>query len=138
LVQGVSRDIGALGYFGFAYYIDNQKKLLAVPVVNPKTKQAVTASLASVADASYAPLSRPLFVYVAVKSLDKPEIAKFVDYYLTQGGKLAKEVKFFPLSAADYAHAAVNVKSRKSGTAFGGHSEVGVKVSDLLKRNPKE
>jgi phosphate transport system substrate-binding protein len=138
LVQGVSRDLGALGYFGFAYYIDNQKKVKAVPVVNPKTKQAVSASLATVADGSYAPLSRPLFIYVSAASLNKVGVAKIIDFYLTQGGELAKEVKFFPLSDADYQHARLNVKNRKTGTAFGGHPEVGVKVSDLLKRDPKE
>jgi phosphate transport system substrate-binding protein len=138
LVQGVSRDLGALGYFGFAYYIENKAKLTSVAIVNPKTKLPVTPSAESVAANTYVPLSRPLFIYVAAKSLDKPEVAKFVDYYLTNGGKLAKEVKFFPLSAPDYAHAAVNVKTRKTGTAFGGEPEVGVKVSDLLKRDPKE
>lgn len=138
LVQGVSRDIGALGYFGFAYYIENKAKLTAVAIVNPKTKLPVLPSAESVAANTYVPLSRPLFIYVAAKSLEKPEVAKFVDYYITNGGKLAKEVKFFPLSAPDYAHASVNVKTRKTGTAFGGEPEVGVKVSDLLKRNPKE
>jgi phosphate transport system substrate-binding protein len=43
-----------------------------------------------------------------------------------------------PLGAADYKHALENFQKKKTGTAFGGHSEVGVKVSDLLKRNPKE
>lgn len=138
LVQGVSRDVGALGYFGFAYYVENKGKLKSVPVVNPKTKAAVEPSADNVAANTYVPLSRPLFIYVAAKSLEKPEVAKFVDFYLSNGGKLSKEVKFFPLGAADYAHAAVNVKTRKTGTAFGGEPEVGVKVSDLLKRNPKE
>ncbi len=138
LVQGVSRDIGALGYFGFAYYIENKNKLSAVAIVNPKTKQAVLPSTDSVAANTYSPLSRPLFVYVAAKSLDKPEVANFVAFYLANAGKLSKEVKFFPLSAADYAHASVNVKTRRTGTAFGGEPEVGVKIADLLKRDPKE
>lgn len=138
LVQGVSRDIGALGYFGFAYYIENKAKLKAVKIVNPKTKLAIEPNADSVAASTYIPLSRPLFIYVAAKSLDKPEVANFVEYYLTNGGKLSKEVKFFPLSPADYMHAKTNVKIRKTGTAFGGIPEVGVKVNDLLKRNPKE
>jgi phosphate transport system substrate-binding protein len=138
LVQGVSRDIGALGYFGFAYYIENKAKLKAVSIVNPKTKLAVQPSADTVSANTYVPLSRPLFIYVAAKSLDKPEVAKFVEYYLSNGGKLSKEVKFFPLSPADYMHAKANVKVRKTGTAFGGIPEVGVKVSDLLKRDPKE
>jgi phosphate transport system substrate-binding protein len=138
LVQGVSRDMGALGYFGFAYYTANKNKLKAVSIVNPKTKLAVEPSLDTVAANTYVPLSRPLFIYVAAKSLDKPEVAKFVEFYLTNGGKLSKEVKYFPLSAADYAHAKINVKVRKTGTAFGGVPEVGVKVSELLKREPKQ
>jgi phosphate transport system substrate-binding protein len=138
LVQGVSRDVGALGYFGFAYYIENKAKLKAVGIVNPKTKLAVEPGVDSVAANTYVPLSRPLFIYVSAKSLEKPEIVKFVDYYLTNAGKLSKEVKFFPLSPADYLHAKTNVKVRKTGTAFGGTPEVGVKVSDLLKRDPKE
>ncbi len=138
LVQGVSRDLGALGYFGFAYYIENKGKLKAVAIVNPKTKAAVEPSADSVAANTYVPLSRPLFIYVAAKSMDKPEVAKFAEYYLANAGKLSKEVKYFPLGGADYAHANVNLKTRKTGTAFGGEPEVGVKVSDLLKRNPKE
>ena len=138
LVQGVSRDLGALGYFGFAYYIENKSKLSSVAIINPVSKLAVSASAETVANNTYVPLSRPLFIYVAAKSLDKPEVANFIDYYIKNGGKLAKEVKFFPLGAADYDHAAINIKARKTGTAFGGVPEVGVKVIDLLKRDPKE
>ena len=138
LVQGVARDLGALGYFGFAYYEENRNKLSSVAVVNPTSQVAVAPSVESVTANTYVPLSRPLFIYVATKSLDKPEVASFIEYYLKQGGKLAKEVKFFPLAAADYTHASDNVKARKTGTAFGGVPEVGVKVADLLRRNPKE
>ncbi|MDP1651942.1 MAG: PstS family phosphate ABC transporter substrate-binding protein [Rhodocyclaceae bacterium] len=137
LVQGVSRDIGGLGYFGFAYYVENKDKLKAVPVVNKKG-QAVEPSLEAVMDGSYEPLSRPIFIYVSAKSADKPEVKEFVEYYLKHGGKLAKEVKYVPLSDADYKHALDNFSKKRTGTAFGGHSEVGVKVADLLKRDPKE
>ncbi len=138
LVQGVSRDNGGLGYFGFAYYIENKAKLKAVPVVNPKTGKAVEPSLENVISGAYQPLSRPIFIYVSAKSIDKPEVKEFVEFYLKNGGALAKEVKYVPLTDADYKHAADNFAKRKTGTAFGGHSEVGVKVSDLLKRDPKE
>ncbi len=137
LVQGVSRDIGGLGYFGFAYYFENKDKLRAVPVVNKKGV-AVTPSIEAVMDGSYEPLSRPIFIYVSAKSADKPEVKEFVEYYLKHGGKLAKEVKYIPLSDADYKHALENFSKKRTGTAFGGHSEVGVKVADLLKRDPKE
>ncbi len=137
LVQGVSRDNNALGFFGFAYYDENKGKLKAVPIVNPKGK-AVTPSIEAVMAGEYEPLARPIFIYVSAKSMDKPEVKEFVEFYLKQGGKLAKEVKYVPLADADYKHAMENFGKKKTGTAFGGEAEVGVKVSDLLKRNPKE
>lgn len=138
LVQGVSRDTGALGYFGFAYYVENKDKLKAVPVVNPKTGKAVEPSLEAVISGDYQPLSRPIFIYVNAASVDKPEVKEFVEFYLKNAAALTKEVKYVPLTDADYKHALDNFTKKKTGTAFGGHSEVGVKVSDLLKRDPKE
>jgi len=137
LVQGVSRDMGALGYFGFAYYDENKDKLKAVPIVNPKGK-AVSPSIDAVMAGEYEPLARPIFIYVSAKSAERPEIKEFVEFYLKHGGKLAKEVKYVPLGDADYKHALDNFTKRKTGTGFGGEAEVGVKVADLLKRDPKE
>jgi phosphate transport system substrate-binding protein len=137
LVQGVSRDNNALGFFGFAYYEENKGKLKAVPIVNPKGK-AVTPSLDAVMAGEYEPLARPIFIYVSAKSVEKPEVKEFVEYYLKNAAKLVKEVKYVPLGEADYKHALDNFGKKKTGTGFGGHAEVGVKVSDLLKRDPKE
>ncbi len=138
LVQGVSRDIGGIGYFGFAYYIENKDKLKALAISPAEGKPAVAPSEEAVLNGTYQPLSRPIFIYVSAKSAEKPQIKEFVEFYLNNGAKLTKEVKYVPLSAADYQHAADNFKKMKTGTAFGGHSEVGVKISDLLKRDPKE
>ena len=137
LVQGVSRDNNALGFFGFAYYDENKGKLKAVPIVNPKGT-AVTPSIEAVMAGEYEPLARPIFIYVSLKAMDRPEVKEFVEFYLKEGGKLAKEVKYVPLGAADYKHAMDNFTKKKTGTGFGGFAEVGVKVSDLLKRNPHE
>jgi phosphate transport system substrate-binding protein len=137
LVQGVARDTGALGYFGFAYYVENKDKLKAVPIVN-KAGKAVEPSMDNVINGSYEPLSRPIFIYVNAKSAEKPEVREFVEFYLKNGGKLAKEVKYVPLTDGDYKHALENFGKRKTGTAFGGEAEVGVKVAELLKRDPKE
>ncbi len=137
LVQGVSRDTNALGFFGFAYYDENKGKLNAVPIVNPKGK-AVTPSLDAVMAGEYEPLARPIFIYVNAKSVEKPEVKEFVEFYLKNAAKLTKEVKYVPLGAADYKHALDNFSKKKTGTGFGGVAEVGVKVSDLLKRDPKE
>jgi phosphate transport system substrate-binding protein len=119
LVQGVSRDNNALGFFGFAYYDENKGKLKAVPIVNPKGK-AVAPSIEAVMAGEYEPLARPIFIYVSAKSMAKPEVKEFVEYYLKEGGKLAKEVKYVPLGAADYKHALENFSKKKTGTGFGG------------------
>ena len=138
LVQGVTRDTGSLGYFGFAYYAENEKKLKAVPIVEKAGKPAVMPSMENVINGSYQPLARPIFIYVNAKSLDKPEVREFANYYLQHVAKLAREVKYVPLTAADYKHAQEYLTKKKTGTAFGGVAEVGVKVADLLARNPKE
>ena len=138
LVQGVSRDKGALGYFGMAYYLENQDKLKAVPIVAKGTAKGVLPSLENVMAGIYQPLARPIFIYVNAKAAEKPEVKEFVEYYLKNAKKLVSEVKYVPLADSDYKHAQENFDRRKVGTAFGGQAEVGVKVSDLLKRDPKE
>lgn len=138
LVQGVSRDVNAIGYFGFAYYAENSNKLKAVPIVEKAGKPAVLPSANTVLDGSYQPLARPIFIYVNAASIAKPEVKEFVEYYLKNGKKLVAEVKYVPLSDKDYQHALDNFGKKKTGTAFGGEAEVGVKVSELLARNPKE
>lgn len=138
LVQGVQRDTNAIGYFGYAYYAENKEKLKAVPVVNPKTGKAVEPSLEAVISGEYQPLSRPIFIYVNANEANRPEVKEFIEFYLKNAAALIKEVKYVPLADADYKHALENFTKKKTGTAFGGHSEVGVKVSDLLKRDPKE
>lgn len=135
LVQGVSRDKGALGYFGFAYYIENQKKLKAVPIFNGK--EAVLPSMKSVEDGTYSPLSRPIFIYVNAKSLDKPEVKEFVEYYMKKGTPLIKEVKYVPLPAKAYTMNLEHVAKKKLGTVFGGHEAVGIKIEELMAREAK-
>ena len=138
LVQGVSRDVNSMGYFGFAYYAENSKKIKSIPIIEKAGKPAVAPSMESVINGSYQPLARPIFIYVNAKSIDKPEIKEFVEYYLKSSVKLIREVKYVPLTDADYKHALENFTKKKTGTAFGGMAEVGVKVSDLLRRDPKE
>ena len=138
LVQGVSRDVNSLGYFGYAYYAENSKKIRSVAIIEKAGKPAVSPSMESVINGSYQPLARPIFIYVSLKSVDKPEIKEFVEYFLKNSVKLIREVKYVPLTDADYKHALENFTKKKSGTAFGGVAEVGVKVADLLRRDPKE
>jgi len=137
LVQGVSRDVNAIGYFGYAYYAENQNRLKGLPIVNPKTGKAVEPSGANVENASYQPLSRPIFVYVKKSSLDKPEVREFVDFYMKNADKLVREVKYVPLPKAAYDGNLKHVKDNKIGTVFGGKNEVGITIEELMKREAK-
>lgn len=134
LVQGVSRDINAIGYFGYAYYAENKDKLKAVPIVEKAGKPAVAPSEASVLDGTYQPLSRPIFIYVNTKSLARPEVKEFAEYYLTHGAKLAKEVKYVPLPDRIYKAGLDRLNKMQKGTVFAGHADVGVKIDDLFSR----
>ena len=137
LVQGVSQDVNAIGYFGYAYYAENQARLKAVPIVEKAGKPAVAPSEKTVLDGSYQPLSRPIFIYVNVKSLAKPEVKEFVEYMMKETPKIAKEVKYVPLPAKAYSTNLEHLAKGKKGTVFGGTAEVGVTIEELMAREAK-
>ena len=135
LVQGIANDRNALGYFGFSYYVENQNKLKAVPI--DVGKGPVTPSPKTVEDGTYQPLSRPIFIYVSKKSMDKPEVREFIEFYLKNAPTLVKQVKYVPLPQSIYTTGAEHLKKGKVGTMFRGEAEVGVKIEDLMKREAK-
>jgi phosphate transport system substrate-binding protein len=137
LVMGVSRDKGGLGYFGMAYYLENQDKLNAVKIIGKEGQPAVAPSPETVIAGTYQPLSRPIFIYVNALSLQKPEVRKFVEFYLQNASQLAKEVGYVPLPASAYQTALEHVKKGKLGTVFGGVPEIGITIEELLKREAK-
>jgi phosphate transport system substrate-binding protein len=93
----------------------------------------IAPSLETVMNGTYQPLSRPLFIYVAVKSLDRPEITAFIQFYLQQGAKLAREVGYIPLPERAYVLAQQRANRRQTGSIFGGKgSQVGVSIEGLL------
>lgn len=116
LVLGVAGDLDGIGYFGLAYFEENQSKLRAVPIDGGKGP--VMPSAASVNDGTYTPLSRPLFIYVNRRSADRPEVAGFVDFYLSKTGELAKEVGYVDMPADVLAKARAKWSSRSTGTVF--------------------
>jgi phosphate transport system substrate-binding protein len=136
LVQGVSTDRNALGYFGYAYYAENMKKLKAAAIDDGKGKP-VAPSAKTVEDGTYQPLSRPIFIYVSSKSMEKPEVKEFVEFYLKHASSLVKEVKYIPLPTKAYSMAMEHFQKKKLGTVFGGKPEVGVTIEELLKRESK-
>lgn len=100
LVQGVAGDKGALGYFGYAYYKENADKIKALPVDGGSG--AIDPTEETIKDGGYKPLSRPLYIYVSKKALDRPEVKEFIKFYLTEGVSLVPEVGYVPLNDTDY------------------------------------
>lgn len=136
LVQGVSSDKGGLAYFGLAYYEENKDKLKLVPVNDEKEENgagAIIPTIETVSNGTYQPLARPEFIYVNVKAADRPEIAAFVEYYLTNAATLAKEVGSVPLPAEVYQLALGRFTKKVTGTVFGEQSSVGISMTELLK-----
>ncbi|MFP5485255.1 MAG: PstS family phosphate ABC transporter substrate-binding protein [Gammaproteobacteria bacterium] len=136
LVQGVAGDVNAIGYFGYAYYAENTGKLKALPIIEKDGKPAVAPNEETVLNGSYQPLARPIYIYVNAKSLDKPEVKKFAEYFLGNATRIAKEVKYVPLPADSYKAGLDRLNKREKGTVFGGHADVGVTIKDLFKRTP--
>jgi phosphate transport system substrate-binding protein len=136
LVQGVSRDVNALGFFGYAYYAENRDKLKGL-AISWKGGKPVAPSEQTVLDGSYQPLSRPIFIYVNEASLKKPEVREFVDYYNRHGAKLSKEVKYVPLPAKAYEYNLDALAKGRVGTKFGGENKVGLTIEELMKMEAK-
>ncbi len=136
LVQGISTDKNALGYFGYSYYAENTKKLKLVGI--DTGKGAVFASEKTIMDGTYQPLSRPIFIYVGKKAMAKPEVKEFVTFYLKNAPKLVKQVKYVPLPAKAYTLAEERFAKAKAGSVFEGEAKVGVKIEDLLKLEEKK
>lgn len=135
LVQGVSRDKNGLAFFGFAYFIENQKKLNAAAVDGGKG--GVLPSSETVENGTYQPLSRPIFIYVNMKSAGRPAVREFIDFYMKQGPALVKEVKYFPLPKEVYSLNLEHLDKKKIGTVFGGESKMGMKVEEVMKLEHK-
>jgi len=134
LVQGISGDAAALGFFGYAYYNENKDKLKLIPIEDGKDdngKGPILPSPETVANGTYQPLSRPIFVYVSTKAIARPEVKAFIDFYLNEGPKLVDEVGYIALPQKAYELARKRVVDGKTGSAFHG-SKVGVTVEELL------
>lgn len=104
LVQGVAGDKGALGYFGYAYYIENSDKIkaLAVNDIEP-TEETIKGQ-------TYTPLSRPLFLYVSKNALERPEVKAFLEFYLSDGAQLVTDVGYVQLDQTEYDKGLASIK----------------------------
>lgn len=133
LVQGVSKNLNSLGYFGFAYYEANKSQLKALAVDNGKG--SVLPSRQTVEKAQYQPLSRPLFIYVNFKSAqNKPEVQDFVNFYLKKVPTLASSVGYVPLPDDAYHLDYVHFTKGKVGTVFAGEASLNLTLAELLRK----
>ncbi|MBD1808630.1 PstS family phosphate ABC transporter substrate-binding protein [Microcoleus sp. FACHB-SPT15] len=133
LVQGVSQDQGGLGYFGYAYYEQNKDKIKLVEI--DSGNGCVAPSPQTIADGTYAPLSRPLFIYVKKEAAARPEVKALVDFALAADNKeLISEVGYVPLPDDTVALVKSRFEQGKVGSAFGGKEAVGVTIKELLEK----
>jgi len=141
LVQGIATDTLALGFFGVAYYEHNKDRLKLVPIDDENDangKGPILPEYENVVKGTYQPLARPIFIYVNKKSADKPEVKRFVEFYMKEGDKLSKEVGYIALPDKAYTLGLSRFEKRLAGSVFGGHgATVGVKIEDLLQKEGK-
>jgi phosphate transport system substrate-binding protein len=138
LVQGVSNDPDALGYFGYAYFEENQSRLKLVSIDAGKGGGCVAPSADTVNNGTYQPLSRPLFIYAKTSSLQKPEVQEFIKFYLSpaNAARYISQVGYIPFPERIYQQANGRLDARKTGSVFPGRSVEGVRLDDLFSREP--
>jgi phosphate transport system substrate-binding protein len=134
LVQGVENNKGALGYFGYAYYAAHKDKMTAVAV--DAGKGPVGPSLENVTNATYTPLSRPLFIYVKDTSAARPEVKEFVQFIMSRGDLVA-EVGYLQLPKQAYTQALKHFQDGRLGSVFGGTPKIGITIDQLLAMEAK-
>ncbi len=132
LVQGVANNPGGMAYFGLAYYEENQSRLKALAVDNGNGP--VAPSQATVLNGTYAPLSRPIFIYVNAAALRRPQVQQFVQYYINNAAAISQRVGYVALPAAAYQTYLQRAQRRQVGTAFGGRSVIGATIEEVVGR----
>ncbi len=138
LVQGISNDPLALGFFGYAYYEENRGKLKALGVDDEKGDNGagcVAPSVETVEKGTYQPLSRPLFIYVRKDVAEKPIVKAFVQSYTANAPELVRDVGYIPFPPEAYSLVQSRFDRGVTGSLFEGKgSQVGVTIGELLKR----
>jgi phosphate transport system substrate-binding protein len=132
LVQGVANNPGGLAYFGLAYYEENQSRPHAVSI--DSGNGPVAPSQATVRNGQYAPLSRPIFIYVNAASLRRPQVQQFVQYYINNAATVSERVGYVALPQAAYATYLQRAQRRTIGTAFAGRAVIGASIEEVVGR----
>ena len=135
LVQGISNDELALGFLPFAYFEENAARLKLVPVDDSKAGNGegpIAPSPDTIRTGTYQPLSRPVFIYVSAKAAEKPDVQRFVDFYLKNADNLVREVNYVGLGANAYQLVSDRFAKKTTGSVFSGQNTVGVTIDQLL------
>ena len=140
LVRGISADELALGFFGYAYYAENQSRLKVVAINNGNDTNGASAikpTPETVASGVYQPLSRPIFIYVRKQAASRPEVEKFMEFYLKEAPQLVSEVGYIPMPKETYKLALDRFRRRVVGSIFsdGKGSQVEISLDSLLREN---
>ena len=131
LVQGIAGDPSALGYFGLAYYEENQQRLKLLGIDGGNG--CIQPTPETVENGSYAPLSRPLFIYVRKDRVQDPAIAAFVEFYVEHSGELAPEVGYVALSDEAYDLTMQRFNNGVTGSLFEDGGRPGITMQELLR-----
>lgn len=131
IVQAVARDPATLGLVSLAYYLDNRARLKTLAVAFETGRAPVAPSLEAVARGAYRPLTRPLFLYVNVRALERPEVAQYAEFYVSNAARFAKEQNYVPLSPALYTGALARLRARAKGSVWEGTMPVGITLEGL-------
>ena len=121
LVQGVTGDQYALGFMGLAYYEENKERMKLVAIDDGNADNGagpIAPSLETVRNGTYRPLSRPLFIYVSIAELSRPEVLEFVQFYVDGAVPLIQEVGYVPLADAEQALVKQRFAAKTAGTMF--------------------
>ena len=134
LVHGISGDKGSLGYFGYAYYLENRDRLKLLGIDGGDG--CVSPSEETINNGTYRPLSRPIFIYLRKDSALNPHIQEFIRYYLSEDGgqKLATEVGYIPFPEKIYGLIQARVDSTATGTLFGGSHPHKGSIEEILSK----
>ena len=134
LVQGISGDRNSLGFFGYAFYAENKRRLKAIGIDGGAG--CVTPTHEAISGGTYSPLSRPLFIYIRKLAAEQPNIIEFVRFYLSEEGRqLVAEVGYIPYPPRVYELGLARFEKGLTGSLFGGAASQQGSVEAVLSAN---
>lgn len=135
IVEGVARDVNGLGYVPLGYYLRNRGRLRAVPIARTSVDASIVPSTEAIAKGLYQPLTRPLFLYVNARALERQEVRWLAQRYTTLARRAADELSYVPLAEETYERAAERLRKGVTGSQWGGVVPVGLTLEAIHERS---